>query len=71
MLAVNLVAHPLVMYKFFGCVNEVDSHNESRHHDFVLDKFWVTQCGWLQLCATIDMVMTITNFWKRFFYGVK
>ena len=28
-------------------------------------------CGWLRLCTTVDMGMTITNFWKLFCYGVK
>ena len=33
--------------------------------------WWVTQCGWLRLCTTVDMGITITNFWKLFHYGVK
>ena len=36
-----------------------------------LEKFWVTQCGWLRLCTTVYMGMNITNFWKIFRYGVK
>ena len=34
---------PLAMYKFFGYVNEVDSHNRSRQSDLTLDKIWVTR----------------------------
>ena len=29
----------LVMYKFFGAVNQVDSQNKSRQSDLVLEKF--------------------------------
>ena len=65
------VYSPLAMYKLFGSVNEVDSHNKSMQYDLVLEKFWVTQCGWLRLCTTVAMVMTITGFWKPFHYGVK
>ena len=59
------------MYKFFGSVNEVDSQNKSRHSDLALEKFCVTQCGWLRLCTVVDMGMTITNLWKIFRYGIK
>ena len=62
---------PLFMYKLFGYFNEVDSHNKSRKYDLGLEKFWVTQCGWLRLCTTVSMVMTITNLRKPFSYGVK
>ena len=58
------------MYKFFGYVNEVYSHNKSRHYDLALDKFWVNQCGWLRLCTTFVIGMNITNGWKPFSYGV-
>ena len=33
------VARPLVMFKFFGYVNEVDYHNKSRQSDLALEKF--------------------------------
>ena len=52
-------------------MNEVDSHNKSRQSDLALEKWWVTKCGWLRLCTTFAMGMTITNCWKLFFYGVK
>ena len=35
------------------------------------EKFWVAQCGCLQLCMTVAMGMTITNFWELLIYGVK
>ena len=54
-----------------SAVNEVDSHNKSRQFDLALEKWWVTQFGWLRLCTTVAMVMTITNCWKLFRYGVK
>ena len=59
------------MYKFFGAVNEVESHNNSRQSDLALENFWVTQCGWLRLCTTVSMGMTITYCWELFCYGVK
>ena len=33
------IASPLVVYKFFGSVNDVDYHNKSRQSDLVLEKF--------------------------------
>ena len=59
------------MSNFFGAVNEVDSHNKFRHSDIAMEKFLVTQCGWLRLCTTVPMGMTITNCWKLFCYGFK
>ena len=54
------VARPLVMSKK-SAVNEVDSHNKSRQSDLALEKWWVTQCGWLRLCTTVAMGMNITD----------
>ena len=59
------------MYNLFGLVNEVDSQNKPRQPDLVLERFWVTQCGWIWLCTTVSMEMTITNGWKLFRYEVK
>ena len=69
--AIRPVARPLVMYKFFGYVNLVESHNKSRQYDLALETFWATQYGWLRLCTTVAMGMAITNCWKLFRYGVK
>ena len=65
------VARPLLVSKFFGLVNKVDSYNKSRQSDVTLEKLWVTQCGWIRLFTTIAMGTTITNSWKLFCYGVK
>ena len=65
------VAHPLVMTKLFGSVNEVEPHNKSRQYGLALEEFWVTQCGWLWLCMKVSTEMTINNFWKISCYGVK
>ena len=59
------------MSKFFGLVNDVDSHNKARRSDLALETLWVTQYGCLRLCTTVDMGTTIANFWKLFCYGVK
>ena len=59
------------MSKFFGYVNEFDSHKNLRLYDLVLEKYWVTQRGWLRLCTTADMGMAITHCWKLFCYGVQ
>ena len=59
------------MSKFFGSVNEFDSHNKLRQSNLALEKFWVTQCGWIWLCMTVATGMTIINYWKLFHYGVK
>ena len=57
------------MYNFFGPVNEVESHKKYRQSDLSLGNYWVTQCGWLRLCMTVAMGITITNFYKIFCYG--
>ena len=54
-------SRPLVIHNFFGEVNEVDSCNKSRQSDLVLEKFWVTQCGWLCLFTSVAMGITINN----------
>ena len=59
------------MSKFFGSVNDMDSHNNFRQSDLALEKFWENQWGWLRLCTTVATGMKITNFWKLFRYGVK
>ena len=59
------------MSNFFGSINEVDSHKTLSHNRLALEKYWVTQCGWLQLYTAVAMGMTSTNFWKILFYGVK
>ena len=52
--SISPVALPLLMSKFYGSVNEVDSHNKLRQSDIALKKFWVTQCGWIRLCTAVD-----------------
>ena len=69
--SIRPIACPLLMYKFFGSVNEGDSYNKSRQSYLALEKFWVTQCSWLCLCTTVAIGMKITNCWKLFCYGVK
>ena len=58
------------MYKLFGAVNKVDSHNKSRQAYMTLDKFWVTQCGWIWLYTTVSMGITINNCWKFSIVGL-
>ena len=59
------------MYKFFVSINEVDSRKKSIQSDLALEKYWVTKCGWLRLCMTVAMGMTIKDLWELFHYGVK
>ena len=65
------VAFPLVITDFFVSVNGVYSQNKSNQSDLALEKFWVTQCGWLWLYTTVAMGIIITNYWKLFCFGVK
>ena len=70
MFPLALLIVPLLS-QFISDVNEVDTHKKSRHSYLALEKWWITQCGWLRLCTTVAMGMTITNCWKLFRYGVK
>ena len=45
--SIRPVACPLLLSKFFGSVNEVDSHNKLRKSYIGMDKFRVAKCGWL------------------------
>ena len=67
---ISPVSRPLVVSKQYS-VNQVDSHNKSRQSYLALEKWWVTQFGWLSLCTAVAMGITITNFWKLFSYRVK
>ena len=69
--SISPVAHHHLMSKFFGLVNEVDSHNKSCQLNLVLENLWATQCGWLRLCTTIATRTTVPNCWKLFCYGMK
>ena len=59
--SIHPVARPVVMSKK-SAVNEVDSHKKSRQSDLALEKWWVTQCGWMRLCTTVSMGITINIF---------
>ena len=50
------------MSKFVGSFNEVDSHNKSWQSDLALEKFYMMQYGWIRLCTTVSMGMTINIF---------
>ena len=50
---------PLVMYIYISAVNEFDYHNKSSQPDLALEKFWVTQCDWINLCTTVDNITII------------
>ena len=51
--------------------NEVDCHKKPRQSDLALEKLWVAQCGWIQLCTPVEMGMAINRLWKLFRYGFK
>ena len=59
---IHTVACTLVMYKFFGYVNEVDSHKKPRQYNLALKKYMFTQSGCIRLCMTVSIGITITNF---------
>ena len=69
--AIRPVARPLVMSNCFLLLMRLTPTKKSRKSDLALDKWWVTQCGWLRLRTAVAMGMTITNCWKLFRYGVK
>ena len=68
--AIFPVACTLFVSKFFGEVNEADSHNKLSQSNLELEKLWVAQCDWIWLCMKVSMGMTITKC-CLFFYGVK
>ena len=59
------------MSKFFGYVNELESHKNLGQYDLALEKYWVTQYGWIWLCATFFKGITINNCYKIVRYAVK
>ena len=59
--SIHPVDRLIVMYKFFGSVNEVDSHNKSRQSNLAVENFRVNQCGCLRLCTPVAMGTSINN----------
>ena len=47
------------MSKLFGSVNEVDPHKKLRQSNLALEKYGLSQCGWIWLFMEVDMVMNI------------
>ena len=60
--AIHPVALPLVMSTPPPDVNEVDSHNKSRQSYLALEKWWVTQFGWLWLCTGLFQLQMRISF---------
>ena len=58
---INPVACTLVVYNSFGSVNDFDSHNNFRSSDLAPENYRVTGRGFLKLCTTVPMRITITN----------
>ena len=58
----TLLLVPLSCISSFDVLMMVNPIIYKRQYDLALEKFWVTQCGWIRLCTTVSMLMTITNF---------
>ena len=59
------------MSKLFGSVNEVDPHKKLRQSNLALEKYGLSQCGWIWLFMEVDMVMNIEKICKLFHYGIR
>ena len=59
-----MFANTSIIYRFFGCGNEIESHNKLRKYDLALGEFLFTQCGWIRLCIAVAMI------WKLFLGGL-
>ena len=68
--SIHPVSHPLVMSRLFGSFNEFYPNKKPRQYGLALEKYWVNQCGWIHLCMTVAMGMTIYNFWNVYFNRV-
>ena len=62
---------PLVVYNFFGPVNEVDSHNKSMQYYMEPEEFWVTQYCRISLCTTVDMKILLLICLNYFVMGFR
>ena len=63
------VSCPIVMSTLFGSVTKVYSQKIYRQSDLDLEKYWVTQCCWMRLCAEVSMGMNIENLWTFLSWG--
>eukprot|EP00873_Tetraselmis_striata_P045586 jgi/Tetstr1/465850/TSEL_010470.t1 len=52
-----------VVSPYFARSPRVDNHNQSRHHDLVLEELWLTQDCWLRMHTTMAGIH-VTNCWK-------
>ena len=61
----NVSVHPVVLPHLLGrysnACNAIDNHNSMRQSGIALDKYWVTQSGYLRLAATLALGMGITD----------
>ena len=48
-IAIHPFSLPLVIYKLLGPVNYVEPNKKYRQYGLALEKYWVTQCSWIQL----------------------
>ena len=47
--------------RYFKACNTIDNHTRMRKYDIALDKYWVTQSGYLRLVTTVSLDMGITD----------
>eukprot|EP00873_Tetraselmis_striata_P016042 jgi/Tetstr1/436306/TSEL_025145.t1 len=58
-----ILPRPCVVSPYFARSPRVDNHNQSRHHDLVLEELWLTQDCWLRMHTTMAGIH-VTNCWK-------
>ena len=59
-----------IRYKLFESVNEIYPQNKSIQSYLALENYLVTKCGWLWLCTTFAIVMTLPKHLETIYYGV-
>ena len=70
--SINRVSRTLYMSKSLRYVNEFDSHNNSIPYALALEKYWVSQHGFLQLCTPVSTGITITDLLENILlFGIK
>eukprot|EP00873_Tetraselmis_striata_P007661 jgi/Tetstr1/427925/TSEL_018000.t1 len=57
------IPRPDVISRYFARSPRVDSHNQGRHHDQMLEKLWLTHYRWFHLHTTVAGIH-VTECWK-------
>ena len=64
------VTCPHLLGRYFNACNAIENHNIMRQSDIALEKYWVTQSGYLRIATTVALGMGIIYGKLLYCHGV-